>query len=75
MANNNASDSEEDVRRGWGEPEFENLCLALRRNDPTITEVEQYGLRRYGPRLGDALQGNTHVSSLNLYVANGYLVS
>jgi hypothetical protein len=45
--------------------EFETLCLALSCNDPAITEVEGVCLH-YGPRLGNALQGNTHVSFLEL---------
>jgi hypothetical protein len=75
MANNNASDSEEDVRRGWGELEFENLCLALRRNDPTVTKVKDIFVTNYGPLLGDALQGNTHVSILQLDLTVGCIVS
>jgi hypothetical protein len=46
--------------------EFETRCLALSCNDPAVTEVEGVCFKHYGPRLGNALQGNTHVSFLEL---------
>ena len=46
---------------------FEALCATLQRNDPEITEIPLSRLRdTVGRRLGDALQGNHHVSSMNL---------
>jgi hypothetical protein len=60
-----------------GELTFEDLCLALRRNDPSVTEVVG-GRHRQGfinpvkltnanaRRLGVALQGNSHVTSIVL---------
>jgi hypothetical protein len=47
----------------------------LRRNDPIVTQVEEIFDAHYGPCLGDALQGNTHVSFLELDLSNGFLVS
>jgi hypothetical protein len=46
--------------------EFETLCLALSRNEPAVTEVGGVCFKRNGPRLGNALQRNTHVSFLEL---------
>jgi hypothetical protein len=53
--------------------ELRTLCLALRCNDPVTTEVKGIYSSPYGPRLGTALQGNTHVSFLELTM--DYLVS
>jgi hypothetical protein len=75
MATDNVSHS--DKVPLWVE-RFENLCLALRRNDAAVTKVDFYTIDRiksYGPSLGDALQGNTHVSSLDLYATNGHIVT
>jgi hypothetical protein len=75
MATDNVSHS--DKVPLWVE-RFENLCLALRRNDAAVTKVDFYTIDRiksYGPSLGDALQGNTHVSSLDLYAGKGCIVT
>ena len=49
---------------------FEAFCAALRRNDPDTTEITLSDCPRhipqYGRRLGEALQGNQHVSYMSL---------
>jgi hypothetical protein len=75
MASSNASDYNEDAPCRRREEEFEKLCLALRRNDPAVTNVDRIVAESFGARLGDALRGNTHVSSLVLCAENGYIVS
>jgi hypothetical protein len=64
---NDGGDNNDD---GWDadpEGEFAELCTALQRNDPKRTHVV-YPKRvtGYGPRLGHALVGNTHVAALCL---------
>jgi hypothetical protein len=49
------------------EEEFVELCTALQRNDPETTYVYYpHDVPGYGPRLGQALVGNTHIEELNL---------
>jgi hypothetical protein len=69
--------SECDAYSRWCREEVENLCLALRRNDPVVTELENLAyVPNYGPRLvGEALQGNTHAAILELIADNGFLSS
>ena len=57
-------DDEEDDEGDEEELErFEALCASFRRNDPETTEVPRFYLTNaYGRRLGEALQGNQHVS-------------
>jgi hypothetical protein len=52
-----ANDDECDAYSRWCREEVENLCLALRRNDPVVTELENLAyVPNYGPRLvGEAL--------------------
>ena len=49
---------------------FEALCAALRRNDPNTTEIPFVAhvvpVPQCGRRLGEALQGNHYVSSIDL---------
>ena len=51
---------------------FEELCAALRRNDPDTTEIpDLFQLTiPYGRSLGEALQGNHYVSSMHLDLNN-----
>jgi hypothetical protein len=54
-----------------------SLYASIRRNKPTMTEVRLYEIGRNGPNhvygrlLGEALQGNTHISRLLLPVSTG----
>jgi hypothetical protein len=62
------NDADEDD--SWDpDEEFAELCAALQRNDPNRTFIDfpPY-VPNYGPRLGHALVGNTHVAELNLYL-------
>jgi hypothetical protein len=51
---------------------FERLCLALRRNDNSTTEIKDSSTFPvgYAQTLGDALDKNTHVSSMQVSVKN-----
>lgn len=50
-----------------GEARLDALCAALERNDPETTEIPYLNMQlQYGRRLGEALQGNHYVSSMNL---------
>jgi hypothetical protein len=66
--------NESDEAHRLGESlEFEALCLALRRNDPTIKEIPDPDSSYIFPAgfaqpLGNVLQHNTHVSSITLYI-------
>ena len=66
-------DDEEDDEAYWAaedemkEERFEALCAALRRNDPDTTEIPRTAVANlHGRRLGEALQGNQYVSSMDL---------
>ena len=66
-------DGEDDVDY---DDDHEELCAALRSNDPDTTEIFDFHLLnvydgpssipQYGRRLGEALQGNQYVSSMDL---------
>jgi hypothetical protein len=47
---------------------FVRLCEAVRMNNPQTTKVDTEFMHGYGPYLGEALQGNTHVSLLDLHL-------
>jgi hypothetical protein len=47
---------------------FVNACSAVRENSPQVACVHTKNVRGYGRYLGEALQGNTHVSFLELYL-------
>lgn len=50
---------------------FEELCDSLRRNDPATTRIPFLHLPDgYGRRLGEALEGNAFVSSMDLYLSH-----
>ena len=53
------------------EEKFEALCAALRSNDPDTSEIHfaRIQVTQYGHRLGEALQGNNYVSSMELYLS------
>jgi hypothetical protein len=57
-----------EARRMHDALQFDALCLALRRNDPATTELidTDFYPVGYARRLGEALQGNTHVATLKL---------
>jgi hypothetical protein len=68
----------DDVWDDTGEPQvpFDDLCDALRRNDPACTHVRlvrDFGgivPEQYGPQLGEALRGNTHVVKMELHLGD-----
>lgn len=58
----------EDDVEGTPEDEFSRWCSSVRANDPTVTYLRTPTMysRGYGRRLGDALQGNTHVERISI---------
>jgi hypothetical protein len=62
----------EDAGRLRKSLEFEALCLALRRNDASITTLPSADKfpDGYAQPLGNALQNNTHVSSMEIQLKN-----
>jgi hypothetical protein len=72
MDTDNASGSAKDSSPGQIYWSHEDMCLALRRNDPTVTELHVCTDDLLSFQLGDALQGNTHVSSLKLELHNAF---
>jgi hypothetical protein len=52
----------------WSSQSFVQACSAARKNDPKTTCIVTQDLHGYGRYLGEALQGNTHVSQLHLFL-------
>jgi hypothetical protein len=69
----NDADIEEILRKR--QLEFQDACMAIRRNDPEKTFVYAVDAKGYGIPLGNALVGNTHVAHLNLLLLAEYINS